>query len=383
MIKNSTNQVKKLVSLIVISELVFWVLFILINKGGLVGQSNGNSYLGFQEPEQLNWFWILIPLIGVYLYNAYRNQQIYDKAGKIVQKTIFKPIASSKTFISFLLFRTAIAFLIIALAQPAFGKKKVKGTTKSMELVVCLDVSNSMNTMDVSDQISRLGIAKRAINELINRLGGEKIGISVFANEAFTQLPLTLDYYAAKMFVNEIETDILTNQGTNIKAALENAYAVFSKDEKMSKAVLLITDGENHDEDPSKILQQYKDEDILLAVIGVGTQKGGLVPAKAGTTEMGYKKNAVGMPVHSKLNVSFLESIAEQGGGVVYISENAFPDLRAVTRKVSSLKRTTTTTNDFEVLEQRYQIPLIISILCFIAYLLWSNLYFNRMISKK
>jgi Ca-activated chloride channel family protein len=373
-----TYQFKRLASLVIVWEIIFWVLFFLLIRSGRLLNSDKSDFFVFEESQKLQWLWLIIFVAGLFLYNIYRNEKIYLNVGEKIRSTVFKPVSTRKSFISYFLFRNAIVFLIIAMAQPAFGIKKVSGTIQSMELVICLDVSNSMNTRDIDPKISRLGIAKRAINELINKLGGEKIGISIFANNAYTQLPLTLDYYAAKMYVNDIETNMISAQGTNIKNALENAYSMFSENKKMSKAVILVTDGENHDEDPSSILKKYKEEEIQLAVLGVGTKKGGLIPEYPEEPERGYKRSATGMTVHSKLNPEFLNRIAKDGGGIAIVSENAFPDLRSLLKQITHMKRVKTDGMDFEVKEQRYQIPLAISLSCFVLYLVWSGSYIKR-----
>lgn len=366
-----TYQVKRLLMLMLAWELLFWVAIFLFFEFGLLVTSSGKGALIFQTEEQLFWLWLLVPVAGVFVYNLMQREQISTlfttKNGTIV----FKGEVTTSAFIPYFLFRNALVFLIFAMAQPAFGTKKVAGTTQSMELVISLDISNSMNTYDIDPSISRLNIAKRAINELINKLGGEKMGISVFAGEASTILPLTLDYYAAKLFVNDIETNMMSNQGTNIKAALEDARAMFSEDKKLSKAVILVTDGENHDEDPSEVLKAYREQGIQLAILGIGTAKGGLVPADPERPERGYKKTAIGESVHSKLNASMLKQLADEAGGIAIISESAFPDLRSIMTKLSQMKRENVAGVDFEVKEQRYQWPLMVSILFFMAYFLW------------
>lgn len=372
-----TYQLKKLAILIFVWEIIFWSLFFTVFQAGSIFKGNNGTFFNFQEPKNLGWLWLIVGVIALFLFNAYQSEKIYQNAGNKIRSTIFKSPSFSKSFLSYFLFRNGLAFLIIAMAQPAFGKKKVTGTVQSMELVICLDISNSMNTKDVDASDSRLDISKRAINELINKLGGERIGISVFAGDAFTQLPLTLDYYAAKMFVNEIETNMISKQGTNIKNALENAYSMFTDADKMSKAVLLITDGENHEEDPSEIIKTYRNKGIQLAVLGIGTRNGGLVPVDPNRPDKGYKRNAIGTTVQSKLNPQFIQKIADEAGGVAMISENAYPDLRGLLKQIAKMKRVTTKGMNFEVEEQRYQIPLALSILFFIGYFLLPGIHLN------
>lgn len=376
---NSTYKLKRLTVLIVVWEALFWLGFYLLVLSANSFFSSPSQLFAFTEPDQLQWLWGVVIIVGFFLYNTFKNEQIYLKAGEKIRTTIFKPITTKRAFVSYLLFRNAFVFLVIAMAQPSFGTKKVAGTIQSMELVICLDISNSMNTQDILPDKSRLEIPKRAINELINKLGGEKIGISIFANDAYTQLPLTLDYYAAKMYVNDIETNMISSQGTNIKNALENAYSLFSENKKIAKAVILLTDGENQEDNPSEILNKYKEEEIELAVLGIGTRKGGLVPLDPNAPELGYKRTATGTAVHSKLNPNFINKIAQEADGIAVVSEGPFPDLRGLLKEITKMKRVKTEGMDFDVKEQRYQIPLAIAILCFIAYILWTGTYSNKL----
>ncbi|HLU86381.1 MAG TPA: VWA domain-containing protein [Taishania sp.] len=355
---------------ILIFEVVFWLICSLLY---LNTQTIFGSEFVFVKAKYLAWLIICIPIGMGFLYRDNLNNKMLHNVGELARKTILKSKPIYKTFIAYILIRLAVFFVIVALAQPAFGKKKVAGTTKSMELVICLDVSNSMNTRDIDPTISRLNIAKRAINDLINRLGGEKIGLTIFAQDAYVQLPLTLDYYAAKMFVNDIQTDMLTNQGTNIKVALETARSLFNENSKLSKAVILITDGENHEDNPNEILQAYKDEDIQLVVCGIGSAKGGLIPIDPENLDKGYKRNALGVTIQSKMNSRLINEIAAKAGGVAMIADNAYPDLNASLNKVGQLKMTETTSHDFEVANQQYQIPLIIGILFYLLYLIFIN----------
>ena len=172
------------------------------------------------------------------------------------------------------------------------------------------------------------------------------------------------------MFVQEIETNMISNQGTNIQKALENTYAFFSKNKKLSKAVLLITDGESQEGNPSTILERYNEDGIHLAVLGIGTQSGGLVPIDPERPELGYKRSAQGVAVQSKLNPAMIQQIATEANGIALISENAYPNLKGLLNDIASMERASTTGMDFEVKKQRYQIPLLIALACWLSYLL-------------
>jgi Ca-activated chloride channel family protein len=274
----------------------------------------------------------------------------------------------------YFLFRNAFVLLIIAVALPIFGKKKVSGTSETLELVVALDISNSMNTCDISANTSRLEISKRALIQLVNNLHGEKIGICLFANNAFVQLPLTRDYSAAKLFIQDIESGMISSQGTNINEALIVSNEMFSK-EKTTKGIIMVTDGENHEESPDEILAEIKSSKVQLSILGIGTKRGGLIPKNPNRPELGYKTDAIGKSVVSKLNESFLQKLAQKGGGKASVSSSEFPNLSALLTQINQMKRTKIDNLEFDIKEERYQIPLFLSLVFWFAYLLWSKRY--------
>lgn len=365
---------KFIILAIVVWEVIFWGLYLLITN--FLGSLNDSisEQLIYKFPETLWAVVILIPIIVVFIYNSIRNNKLVNKLPTRVVESYLRPVSNTNSFIKYFLFRNAIILLIIASAQPVFGKKKVAATLENLELVICLDISNSMNTLDISKEASRLEISKRAIVELINNLHGERIGICLFANSAFVQLPITSDYGAAKMFVNEIETDAISNQGTNIDEALKVSVKMFSK-EKTGKGIILITDGENHESNPDKILKEIRESKIKLSVLGIGTARGGLVPKQKDRPELGYKKTATGKAVLSKLNQNFIQNIASKGGGKASVSSSEFPDLSALLTQINQMKRTKIDNFEFDIKQERYQVPLLISLVFWLTYLLWSKRY--------
>jgi Ca-activated chloride channel homolog len=288
-----TYRLKGILAAVLAWELVFWLLATgILLFLGFFSPSNNQS-LVFRH-EGLLWLnLVLLPLLVIYLYQLSRANQIANTADPRLMTYLLTPVSSSRQFLKYFFFRNTFVLLIFALAQPLWGTKKVQATVESMELVIGLDVSSSMNVKDISRDLSRLAISKRALIQLINNLSGEKIGICVFAGGAYVQLPLTTDYGAAKMFVNDIQTSIISNQGTNITAALETALDMFTE-QKTSKGIILVTDGEHHEENPDKILGEIKEKSIGLAVLGIGTSSGGPVPHNPERPELGYKTNSVG-----------------------------------------------------------------------------------------
>lgn len=376
-----TYRLKWIVASVLLLEILFWSVYYVVLTVFTTAFSTGSvDHVLFKYPNVLKLLLLLIPIIGIFLYSIVNHNRRSRLSGNSALKSLFQPVSTTKTFVKYFLFRNAFVFLILALAQPIYGKKKVAGTSESLELVIALDISNSMNCRDISPEISRLEIAKRALTQLVNNLHGEKIGVTLFANSAFVQLPLTRDYPAAKLFIQEIESEMITSQGTNIAEALEVSAEMFSK-EITTKGIILVTDGENHERNPDEILSKIKDAKIQLSVLGIGTTKGGLVPKNPKRPEIGYKSDALGKTVVSKLNTSFLQSIAQKGGGKSTVTSDEFPNLSALLTQINQMKRTKIETLEFDIKQERYQIPLFLSLLFWMTLILWSSNY--RGIFKK
>jgi Ca-activated chloride channel family protein len=364
-------NIKKILLGILISELLFFALFaIILSLFGFFTSTIGSTSLAFKFPEKLNYLAIIIPLIALFWwYMKWKNQRFRTLGNLQVLASLISPVNSKKYFISYFLLRNALVFTIIAMAQPVFGSKKVNASLDSMELILAIDVSNSMNTKDISKEDSRLQIVKRAMIQLINNFHGEKLGICVFAGGAYLQLPITADYEAAKMYINEIETDMFSNQGTNIGAALELSSEMFSK-EKTSKAILLVTDGENHEESYEEPLQAIKASKIMLGILGIGSKSGGPIPNDPLKPELGYKTTASGSTVISKLNENLIHSMANKSGGFSMISSTAYPDLSTILERFSHLKRTKIESIELDVKENWYQVPLLFALVFWVLFAL-------------
>jgi Ca-activated chloride channel family protein len=370
---NFTYRLKLILAGVIIWEFIFWMLTaVLLFLVGYLDSAATGEQVGFKDPENFWFLLFLFPMLGFYLWNISKANKLAAAAHPGVRKFILQPVSSLNSFLNFFFFRNAIVCLIFAMAQPVFGTKKVSGTLESLELVVALDVSNSMNTKDITPDASRLDIAKRALNELVNNLHGEKIGICVFAGGSFVQLPLTSDYSAAKMFITEIETDMISNQGTNVASALRTSVDMFSPD-KTSKGIILVTDGENHEEDPKDVLKEIKEKKIHLSAFGIGTTTGGPVPVNPHRPELGYKTTAAGRTVVSKVNPQFISSIASEAGGSATMSSDPFPDLSQLLTEINQMKRTKVRDLQFDIQENRYQIPLFAAIIFWCLFLIGSK----------
>jgi Ca-activated chloride channel family protein len=336
-----------------------------------VGNSSGLQFR-FKNAESLWLLVLLMPFSILFILQVRAHNKRNDSIPPQLIRLLLQPVSDLRVFLKYFFLRNGIVFLIVAMAQPSFGNKKVSGTIRSMEIALCLDVSNSMNAKDITNDASRLDVAKRAMSELINRLSGEKIGVTLFAGNAFVQLPLTTDYDAAKMFIEEIETGMISKQGTNFSDALLTTTQMFSPS-KTSKVILLVTDGEDHEEYPKEALEKIREANIHLCALGLGSQNGGPIPLDPLRPEIGYKKTESGQLIISKMNPELIESIANDADGLAQISSDPFPDLTGMLTEINQMKRTKLRDLEFEIQENRYQLPLGISIACFLIYFMLGN----------
>jgi Ca-activated chloride channel family protein len=376
------HSVKSFIWKVAIMELVFWVLFLIVYL--FIGQleDTQNEAFGFKNSDAL-WLLVLpIPLAVFYIYRYFNTEENLLNLNIESQSLILNSIHPKERFLRYFFFRNTLVFLIFTMAQPYFGTKKADTFGKNIELVLCLDVSNSMNTRDISDGVSRLDVAKRSINQLINTLRGERIGVAIFAENAYVQLPITNDYGTAKMFINEIQTDMVSNQGTNIEAALQMAYSMFSPD-KTSKSVLLITDGENHFEDPNGVIQELKAKEIAIHVMGIGSENGGLVPEDPNRPELGNKLDENGSPVISKLNTEMIKNIANASGGTALLTSEPFPDLSGILTEINQMKSGKVRDLQLDVKNNLYYIPLLFTLIFLICYQLWNATFLEFLKLKK
>ena len=317
-------------------------------------------------------FLFILLLIPVFFgiewgFMRWKNKKINALGSLQTQAILLPEIHVKALFWKYFWLRNTLFFFAFALAQPIFGEGKVTSTGRNAEILIALDISNSMNVRDINLTESRLSIAKRSLIQLINSLRGEKIGICVFAGNAYVQLPLTGDYDAAKMYVNEIETDMVSEQGTNIGEALLNAARMYSK-AKNSKLLLLVTDGENHEGGIDESIQILKENKVQLAILGLGTKQGGYVPNDPYKPEFGYKILENGKKVVSKLNPKMLAEIAQKANGFAITSASSFPDLENIVNQIRNLKTGESEVSDVEVKKNWYQIPLFFGILSLLLY---------------
>ncbi len=321
------------------------------------------------QPEALFLLFILPFISVVFWKNMKQKERIQTAFSKSVLTGMVNTHFSAKqSFIRYSLFRLTLLLVIFSASQPIFGKEKVKGNKQIVDLVVCLDISNSMNTKDMNEgKTTRLSAAKQGLQELINRLSGQRIGVVVFANEAFTQIPLTMDYAALKLLIPDIESDLISNQGTNIGSALAVAQKQF-KDTDAGASILVITDGENHQNRWKTEHLALKQKNISVMYYGMGSESGGLIPNDPFDSSQGFKREN-GKAIVSRLDIPGIQKMAASTSSRVVFSDSEFPNMTPVLDYIQQIKTRSEKKTTLIVSKNHFQFLLIGAILAFLTYL--------------
>ena len=279
---------------------------------------------------------------------------------KLVLRLI--PMASRfKYRLKFSLLIISLTALIIGLANPQIGSKMEEVNRKGIDLMIAIDLSNSMLAEDL--QPNRLLRAKQSISKLIDRLEGDRIGLVVFAGDAYVQLPITTDYSAAKLFLSTINTDIVPTQGTAIGKAISLCIKSFDYSNNQSKAIILITDGENHEDNATEKAQEAKELDILVHTIGMGSEQGGPIPIKKRNGQISYQKDNDGNTIVTRINEDMLKKIAQAGGGSYIRAQSTQTGLDKLFKEISKMEKSNIETKVFKDYKDQFQWFIGISIL--------------------
>lgn len=293
----------------------------------------------FGNPQLLYLLFLLPAVALLFFFARMARRKKLARYGKIRNLEPLMPEASRyKPGIKLALQLLAIAALVIVLARPRAGAKEESAEVEGIEVMICLDVSNSMLASSTDDPrgVSRLQRAKLVLEKLIDKLDNDKIGLIVFAGDAYTQLPITTDFVSAKMFLNSISTEMVPSQGTTIGAAIEMAMSSFSPTEDMQKAIIVITDGESFDDDPIAAAKAAADQGIQVDVIGLGTTKGALIPMGR---DGQFMKDDSGNPVTTRLNEEMAKEIAQAGHGI-YVQGSSTGVVNDVVEQLDTLAKT-------------------------------------------
>lgn len=278
------------------------------------------------EHFEILYFLILLPifLLWFLVLEKQKNKRLKQFSDLELLDTLMPNNSKKRPRIKFTILNLAFAFIIVGLANPQIGSKLEEMKRKGVEIIIALDVSNSMMAEDIKP--NRLERAKRTISQLIDKLHGDKVGLIVFAGKAYIQMPTTTDYRAAKMFLSSISPGIVPVQGTAVGEAIDLGMNSFTKDNEKNKVLLVITDGENHEEDAITKAEAASGKGINIYTIGMGLPKGTPIPVVDRFGRKDYRRDKNGEVVITKLNENFLQEIAATANGS-YIPATQLDDL--------------------------------------------------------
>lgn len=291
----------------------------------------------FANPEYLYLLLLLPVLILLFLINNYRKKRAIQRLGnKELILQLMPEMSRVRPLVKFILQVIAVLSGIIILARPQFGSKIEEVKRQGVEVIIALDVSNSMMAEDI--QPDRLTRAKQSISRLVDNLDNDKIGLIVFAGDAYTQIPVTVDYVSAKMFLSTINTQMVPKQGTAIGAAINLGMRSFTPGEGKSKAMIIITDGENHEDDPVKQAEEAAKAGVVIHTIGIGSTEGVPIPV---TTygKKDYLKDIEGNTVITRLDEDILKKIAIATGGTYIRASSSDIGLDEIFGKIKQMKK--------------------------------------------
>lgn len=305
----------------------------------------------FASPEYL-YLLILLPLLlAVYIYSNYRRNRNLRLYGDVqLLKSLMPDVSVYRPSIKFWLSFAALALIVVALARPQFGSKKETITRQGIEAVIALDISNSMMAEDIAP--NRLEKAKKIISRLIDKFENDKVGLIVFAGDAFVQLPITNDFISAKMFLETISPALISRQGTDIGGAISLAMKSFTNTEGVGKAIILITDGENHEGGAEEAAKLAADKGMNVYVLGIGSLEGAPIPADGSND---YRRDKEGNVVVTKLNEQMAQTVAQAGNGAYIRVDNTNNAQKILESEVNKLAKADVTTEVYTEFNEQFE----------------------------
>lgn len=308
----------------------------------------------FEHSYYLYLLFLLIPIILLYYsYLQWRKKAINRVGDSRLVTQLMKNYSPKRQNQQFGLFSLAYILLIIALANPQMGTKFEKVKQKGIDFIIALDISQSMMAEDLKP--NRLERAKQFVGKLLDKLQGDRIGLIVFAGHAYLQVPLTTDYAAVKTTLKSIDTDFAPMQGTAIGEAIQLAGEAFNKEDKKFKALLIISDGEDHEEEAQSAAEDLAESGVKILTVGVGSQEGAEVPVFENGIRAGVKMDENGDVVMSKMNVAMLAEIADVGNGRSFQLSGDADEARLIIKELSGMEKKEFEDHVFSDYEDHFQ----------------------------
>ena len=318
--------------------------------------------LRFEDPIYL-WMLLIIPILVLVRFIVWRKRKrnLRKFGDSSLLKEMMPDVSKYRPTIKFCLLLSAITILIFMIARPQVGSKISHEKREGIEVLIALDISNSMLAQDVIP--SRLEKSKLLIEDLVDHFTNDKVGLVVFAGDAFVQLPITNDYVSAKMFLQNINPSLITTQGTDLARAISLSQSCFTQREHIGRAIIVITDGEDHEGGALEAAREAYKKGINVFILGVGTSKGAPIPDGNG----GYLKDNSGQTVLSALNEQMCQQVAKAGNGVYIHVDNTSDAQEKLNKELSKLQSGISDTVVYSEYNEQFQIFGIILLLLLIV----------------
>ena len=306
----------------------------------------------FEKPAYLAFLAVLALLVGINIWsNIIRRRNIRAYGNPDLLAAMMPDVSEARFRLKFWLTFAALFFLIITAARPQFGSKKETVNRQGIETVIALDISNSMLAQDVAP--SRLDKSKKIISKLVDEMQDDKIGLIVFAGDAFIQLPITSDFISAKMFLETISPSLITRQGTDIKTAINMATRSFTPREDVGRAIIIITDGENHEGGAEEAAKEAAEKGMQVYVLGVGSPEGSPIPGEKANE---YRKDKDGNVIVTKLNEQMCQEIAKAGSGAYIRVDNTNAAQKLLQKELDKLAKADQETTIYSSFDEQFQV---------------------------
>lgn len=308
----------------------------------------------FENSDYLYLLFAVLPMLAVFVYFIFWRKRAIAKIGQsplVARLMPEKP--KGKHYVKFILMIVAFAAITIALANPQIGTKYEKVKRQGIDVIVAIDVSNSMLAEDIKP--NRLERAKLLVSRLIDKMQNDRIGLIVFAGNAYLQMPLTVDHAAGKLFLSTINTGMVPTQGTAISDAIHLSINAFGQEEKKYKTLIIITDGEDHEEGALEAVEAAIREGVVIHTVGVGSPAGAPLPVYKNNVQIDFKRDQSGNIVLSKLNETILQQVAVKGNGEYFKLSSGSEEVNQLLSKISTMEKKEIDERVFSDYEDQFQ----------------------------
>lgn len=365
------KQLKYSIIGITIAEIIFWscvaALYFFLHE-----------FAPHLEWHKGQWaiYLIALPVASLaYLVNLKWKISATEKLAEAnLFPALFKGFSPGRQTWKYLIWRIAVALLFFGVLGPKVGSKLVEVESKGSDIIIAIDVSNSMLSEDLG--VARIEVAKQTVLRTLSKLGTDRVGLVVFAGEAYVQCPLTSDYSSLKIFLNSVNTDLITTQGTALGNAINVSIKAFENAPENGRTIIVLTDGENHEDDAVAAASEAQSAGITVHILGLATPEGGPIPKLNNRgRQIGFIEDESGSPVVSKLDEASLIATAQAGGGLFSRTNKSYVDINPVLDALSQTEKTANSDIRYTDYDHKYHAFLLISIFLLALEALIPNTY--------